>query len=57
MFTEDLTRGNEFKLHQGRFRLDIRENFLTVRMVQHQYVLPEGAVGSPSLDIFKSKKS
>lgn len=45
MFTEYLTRGNEFKLHQGSLRLGIRENFLTVRMVQHQRALPEGLRG------------
>lgn len=28
MFAEGLTRDNEFKLHQGRFGLGMRENFL-----------------------------
>lgn len=26
---------NWLKLHQGRFKLDIRKNFFTVRMVKH----------------------
>jgi len=48
------TRGNGFKLEEGRFRLDIRKIFFPVGMVRHWNRVPM-VVDAPSLEAFKAR--
>ena len=43
------------KLHQGKFRLDIRERLFTERVVSAWNRLPREVVTAPSLSEFKER--
>ena len=47
-------RGNDFKLKEGKFRLDIRKKFFTMKVVRHWNRLPRED-DAPFLNVFKAR--
>jgi len=46
---------NDFKLKEGRFKLDRRQKFFMMRVVRHWHRLPREAVDAPSLEVFQAR--
>ncbi|KFV80506.1 hypothetical protein N308_01186, partial [Struthio camelus australis] len=46
---------NRQKLKHGKFHLNLRKNFFTVRVTEHWHRLPREVVESASLEIFKTR--
>jgi len=51
----DRKNGNGFKLKEGRFRLDRRKKFFTLRVMRHWHRVPTEAVAAFSLEVLKAR--
>jgi len=54
LVSSNRTCRNGSKLHQGRFRLDIRKHFFTEGVVKYWNRLPRALVDATSLSVFKT---
>jgi len=54
MVSSNRTRASGYKLKHRKFHLNMRKNFLTLRVMEHWSRLPREVVESPSLEIFKT---
>jgi len=55
MVCGDRTSSNGLKLKEGRFRLDVRKKFLSLRVVRPWHRLPGEAVAAPSPAVLKAR--
>ena len=56
LFTQvdsDRTKGNDSKLKEGRFRLDVKGKYFAQRVVRCCHRLPREAGDAPSLEAFR----
>ena len=53
LLTADRIQRNGMKLHQEKFRLDMKKRFFTERVASHWNRLPREVVTAPSLSEFK----
>jgi len=53
LISQDRTRGNDPKLHQGRFRFDIRKYFFTKKVVRLWTWFSREVFNAPSLSVLK----
>ncbi|RMC11207.1 hypothetical protein DUI87_12122 [Hirundo rustica rustica] len=51
----DRMRGHSLRLRQGKYKLDIRKNFFTERVIKYWNSLPGEVVESPSLGVFRKR--
>jgi len=51
----DRTRGSRHELKHRKFLLNMRKNFVPLRVTEHWNRLPREFVESPSLEIFKTR--
>ena len=55
-YSIDKARGDGLKSHQGTFKLDIKNDLFSERVVRHWHRLPRDLVESPSLEMFKKHR-